>query len=478
MLLLISAHPSELVDLENNLFQGSIPNELMACPQLELINLSINNFIGDIPTRIGDLDKLKYLGLNGNRLTGSIPVEIFGATQTEILLLESNLLTGSVPSQIGNLNNATAISLSHNSLKGNIPTELGNLKHIQFLHLHDNLLTGTAPIVTLVDENLINAFISDCGHPSYKLLSPLECKSCTMCCNSNEKCQINQTVEISVETLGFSLVSFFPIFIAVMMYIMFQAKKRGYLSCLKDNRSPFSIYNEDSIYCLIFSDNALAWMVYSCTVTLQALAFYIFLKRSNFADANTEWVFTYRCHEHSVECFDEGSRSIFGWFMLVVMLIYFLGEDFIDSTHQLRKAANLLDLRLLISGLTLFFISSLAFATTIGYNVALAESDPELIVNAVFLLFINDMDEQLLSLMDSLVPDWIAQRYLEIEELMKTKTENTTQRVNSENASSIQEHRASITRNTSSIPDRHASVARMDKARFAGLMGSRMNLDI
>ena len=189
-----------------------------------------------------------------------------------------------------------------------------------------------------------------------------------------------------------------------------------------DDRNPLSIYNEDSVYCLIFSDNVIAWVIYISTAAIQVLAFYVFLNTLNFHDSDTVWQFPYRCPENSLECNNEGSRSTFAWIMLAIVIMLFLGADVFDSMFQLRKAAALLDLRLFISGLILFFLTALAFFTSVMFNTAVAESDTDLIMNAVILLFINELDEQFLNLLDSLVPFWIAKRYVEIEKYMLSRT--------------------------------------------------------
>ena len=207
------------------------------------------------------------------------------------------MLTGSIPSEIGNLKNAMGISLSHNMLKEKIPDVMRNLTKILSLHLHDNLLTGVAPPITLVDATNINAFIADCGKPSFTAVSPLQCESCTMCCNSWEKCQVNQKERISMETIGYLTASMVPIGIAIIMAIMFQIKRKGFLSFFKDDRDPLSIYNEDSVYCLVFSNNLLAWAIYLVTVVIQALAFWIFLKRSNFNDDKTDLAYCTVCSQ-------------------------------------------------------------------------------------------------------------------------------------------------------------------------------------
>ena len=413
-LFVFSISLSEHVDFEKNSLRGTITDAFASYHKLKSINLSQNSFIGTIPSTIGLMKDLNTLKLHMNRLTGSLPKEIFQASQMEVLLLQSNMLTGNIPSQIENLHNATTISLSHNQLRGKIPTTLGDLEKLQYLHLFQNDLIGDAPPVTISNRKN-NAFIADCGK------STLICDACTMCCNALNKCQVQLTWRTPVEQFGYMLVSLVPIGIVTIMFILFQLKKKGWCSLFKDRRAPLSIYNEDSVYCLIFSKSIIAWIIYTATATIQAMAFYIFLRRSNFHDKNTAWVFTYQCNANSIDCVNKSTRTSFGWFILTMALIFFLGADYADSIHQLRKAARLQDLRLLMSGLILFFLTALAAFTTIIYNVALAASDTDLVINAVFLLFINDMDERFLDLLDSLVPSWVAKRYKEIREVMSDK---------------------------------------------------------
>lgn len=147
--------------------------------------------------------------------------------------------------------------------------------------------------------------------------------------------------------------------------------------------------------------------------------------------------------------------------MLSAALTFFLGGDFVDSIHQLRKAVTLRYKSLFVSGFVLFSLTVLAFFTSIIYNLALAKSNADLIINAVFLLFINDMDEQFLKLLDSLVPSWVAKRYREIKENMENK-ENSTKPPKSNGEESDETNLLSATQ-------------RLLKSRFAGL--EEMNED-
>merc|ERR1719162_476796 len=153
--------------------------------------------------------KMRVIELQENKLSGSIPNTLFDLSHIETLMLQSNQLTGSIPTLIGLVINATVIGLNHNNIKGTIPAELTGLKNLQRVHLHQNELTGTAPNIG------IESFITDCGQPSYLLSSPLKCDSCTMCCNSERKCQKFTTTKVSTVFIAFLVSILLPIMIVI-----------------------------------------------------------------------------------------------------------------------------------------------------------------------------------------------------------------------------------------------------------------------
>ena len=192
---------AEQLDVGNNLLRGVIPNALLDCPEFKHLDLSRNNFEGGLPSTINNMSKLKAIKLNENMITGSIPTELFAPPGLEVIMIQTNKLTGSIPSGLGLLENLTSISMNHNKLKGSIPNDLALLTNIDRLHLHQNKLTGFAPDVQLSNRN-ITAYITDCGQPHFELQNPLECERCTMCCNSENKCQAVQKWGISIARAG------------------------------------------------------------------------------------------------------------------------------------------------------------------------------------------------------------------------------------------------------------------------------------
>ncbi|KVI04541.1 hypothetical protein Ccrd_017141 [Cynara cardunculus var. scolymus] len=85
------------IDLANNKFSGSIPDELLALPGLRYLNLSRNNLTGSISQRIGEMRQLESLDLSMNHLNGRIPSSFSVLSSLNLLDLSNNSLTGRIP---------------------------------------------------------------------------------------------------------------------------------------------------------------------------------------------------------------------------------------------------------------------------------------------------------------------------------------------------------------------------------------------
>jgi len=333
------------------------------------------------------------------------------------LMLQSNQLTGSIPTQIGLLESVRDIGLNHNNLKGTIPKELTKLNDLQRVHLHQNQLTGTAPKIS------IRSFITDCGEPSYLLSSPLKCDSCTMCCNSERKCQKFTTTKVSILIIAFLVLILLPITIVIWELIAAQIDI-NFVSRWANNRDLCDTYNNDSVYCFAFGGTYKAWLVCASTAIFQTLLFFVYLQSSNKKDKDTDWKYVFICPGNKFECSDESNVGLYGWILFVVVVWVFLASDFIHGSLQIRKAFAMQNIQLMLGGLVLFSVTALAFFTTIAYNLAVAETATELIMNAVILLFINDLDEKVMTVATSFGPRWTETTLEEVMEFMSSKDSN------------------------------------------------------
>ena len=405
---------TEHLNISDNLLQGRITEALFACQSLKDIDLSRNNFMSSISPTIGDLKNLKIVRLNQNNLAGSIPVELFNAHQIDELMIQSNQLTGTIPTQIGNLKSATILTMNHNSLKGSIPIELQHLENLKLLQLHRNQLTGKAPKVSFKKFTKDN-FITDCGNPSFLLGDAIDCETCTMCCNSEKECQerMKKSMSIWKEALYVAIMS--PLAVMILGAVCLRMKRKLKSFAFVKARDSTTLYDNQSVYCFVFSKKKLAWVLYFVTAGIQLWLFVTYLTASNVSNEDTDFQFNFRCLGNSFECIDENDVSFGGWILFFVVLLFYLGRDLTMSSLQLFSALAIFDLQLFASGIGILVLTLIAIVTSFNYNFALAEKNTDLVMNAVILLFINDLDEHFLSWLKVLVPGWTNDLLEEVE---------------------------------------------------------------
>jgi len=127
------------------LFQGTIPTQLMALPQLASLDLNFNNLSGLLPDNIGDLTNLQQLDINHNVLSGKIPSSIGQNIRLSFLQLHDNEFTGVIPSYIGLLTDLKFLQLHANRLTGQIPSDLGLLTKLRRFDLFANEFSSDMP---------------------------------------------------------------------------------------------------------------------------------------------------------------------------------------------------------------------------------------------------------------------------------------------------------------------------------------------
>lgn len=64
--------------MNDNLFTGKIPSELLLglSPNLVQLDVGNNRFEGSIPSEIGKMSILEQIDAQGNRLSGTLPAEM------------------------------------------------------------------------------------------------------------------------------------------------------------------------------------------------------------------------------------------------------------------------------------------------------------------------------------------------------------------------------------------------------------------
>ena len=412
----------EVLSFSSNLLQGTVPEVIFKCKNLIHVDMSSNGFSGTIPPTLGDLSKIEMIRFNKNKMSGSIPARIFDATNIQELKLQSNRFTGSVPTQVGKLTNASIISLNHNFLKGTIPTEFTNLNNMLHLHLHSNQFTGVAPPMNF-KEFKRNTFITDCGFPSFLLSTIVTCESCTMCCNSDGLCQDTHPFQIPVEVTA-TITGLIPLI--ALAIIAFVVTKMKICANCDDGWDLDGMYSDDSVYCFVLSTNKIAWAIYTTTLGVQIWLFATYLVASKNLHSNSDFKYVFRCPDNDLNCSETSTISKSAWVLFFIVICLYLARDFAMSFRQILASTKSFNLHLLISGFGILTVTTIALMTSVIYNLVLAEKNTDLLTNAVILLFINGLDEQILALLLVVVPDWTSCILDEIEAGMAI--DNTGQR--------------------------------------------------
>ncbi|XP_023745093.1 receptor-like protein EIX2 [Lactuca sativa] len=134
------------LDVQNNLFNESIPRSLCRRKDLNYLDLSRNRLNGKIPKCLGNMQGLHTMIFSSNRLSGVIPSSIGLNSRLDWLDLNDNNFIGEIPRELGNLRELNVLDLGDNNFSGNIPDWIGeNIASLMVLRLHKNNFSGSIP---------------------------------------------------------------------------------------------------------------------------------------------------------------------------------------------------------------------------------------------------------------------------------------------------------------------------------------------
>ncbi|CAA2993455.1 probable LRR receptor-like serine threonine-kinase At3g47570 isoform X3 [Olea europaea subsp. europaea] len=157
--------------LDDNNFNGPIPNFLGNLCFIEILDLSNNNFISEYPelsfiTSLTNCRYLTLLDIGNNPLNGILPLSI-GNLSTSLQYLDGHNcdLKGSIPYEIGNLTSLIRLTLFGNELTGSIPASaipgcIGNITTLRYLYIDSNRLTSTIPASLWLQKDLLGLSLS------------------------------------------------------------------------------------------------------------------------------------------------------------------------------------------------------------------------------------------------------------------------------------------------------------------------------
>ncbi|KAL0664796.1 hypothetical protein Bca4012_101634 [Brassica carinata] len=136
--------------LKYNRLRGEIPSSLGNLSHLTLVELPDNQLVGEIPISIGNLKELriiwladnKELFLENNKFEGTIPDVFVNATKLVSLDVSHNNLEGKFPKSLINCKYLRFVNVEGNLIKDRFPSWLGSLPSLQVLILRSNEFYG------------------------------------------------------------------------------------------------------------------------------------------------------------------------------------------------------------------------------------------------------------------------------------------------------------------------------------------------
>jgi hypothetical protein len=88
----------------------------------------------------------------------------------------------------------------------------------------------------------------------------------------------------------------------------------------------------------------------------------------------------------------------YGWVMWAFLVLFALFDDFINGIKLLYLSATRGSKPAFCTGMSLACLTALAVYSSLFYNISIGLTNTEIIVNAVILLFVNELDEQVFSI--------------------------------------------------------------------------------
>ncbi|XP_010493149.1 PREDICTED: LRR receptor-like serine/threonine-protein kinase EFR [Camelina sativa] len=134
-----------LLNLGDNSFGSTIPQEVGMLHRLQYLNMSYNLLQGRIPPSLSNCSRLLNLDLSSNQLGHNIPSELGSLSKLVILFLEQNNLTGQFHLSLGNLTSLQELDFAYNHMDGEIPDDVARLTQMVYFQAAVNQFSGVFP---------------------------------------------------------------------------------------------------------------------------------------------------------------------------------------------------------------------------------------------------------------------------------------------------------------------------------------------
>jgi hypothetical protein len=110
--------------------------------KLASMNVAQNHFRGTLPDELGTLNDLELLDLSSNELDGTIAASIGKLTRVKTIYFQQNWFVGTVPGSIASLPSLQTANFASNNLTGTLPASFWTNPSLKSLSFKSNKLTS------------------------------------------------------------------------------------------------------------------------------------------------------------------------------------------------------------------------------------------------------------------------------------------------------------------------------------------------
>ncbi|EJK57793.1 hypothetical protein THAOC_22130, partial [Thalassiosira oceanica] len=453
--------------------------------------------------------------LRANGLSGRLSSSIGMLKDLRVLDISDNDIKDTIPSEIGLLEQLEFLKLSFNQFQREVPPDIENLRKLKLFQAHGNRITGTVTLFPGLEPDKFeeSSYVTDCGSPSLfgNDPGPVNCTSCTMCCNEFEECypaKKNAFLEWKdYEDFGWILLACVIAYLCLLngvsalwdyrkkrMQRRITRRSSRYIrqKSAADEKYAIQSMGEGSVYSFFLHDNKLAWSIALVTVAIQFWMLHPFIIAAEFdlSDDRKDLVYTWKCDRVSDKCEDLGDLTWQGWFLFGLLMTTFMGKDIVCGVKMITLSGKMRHkvaqrVRFFVGGTFLSCISVYMFYVSTIYNISIATTNTELIYNAVIsestgrtkcfmiltmftirspraVLFVMEIDERVFETIDTVNQRWV-DKVTKREETAEAKISNHGIGEKSDGALTSEEVEALLEQHTRQIEDRDQRTRQLEE---------------
>ena len=260
-------------------------------------------------------------------------------------------------------------------------------------------------------------YVTDCGG-TVSDAALVTCDDCSICCNTDGDCIDTSSTYpsdwLSSAVKRYPKIAAYIPFLLIMLICIFtfcicavtsRSKLRNKLPCI-----PFEVrddFQEDSVYKFLLTDDKIGWFVALLAGAMHLAVISLFVISSDFNSGRTDTEYSYTCSRYDSNCESDKTDNHTGWIIFTILLLTFLSKDFVDGIMMAYEGVTRRDIKGSFAGAFVIFLTVSSAMISYIYNEATGISNSDIIKDAAILLFLNEIDDQFLSLLKRIFPAWV-----------------------------------------------------------------------